>query len=204
MAQPPYVLRCRLPTHGARNILILLCFAGASAIAYASLVTLIFSVRYLDVLRWAFKLTWMVLGITIAAEVAGKALLNNGFATQLRPRKYYTIPRETLEAVIGDVHELINFFVIESQRVLFAENVYASAAVSGLHNRLHNPIKLPQLPCRMSQRSKLTRCRLHSPPFSHTTSSRSSHTGVSPSSAPLSSFSPRSSTLPTRSSLTTS
>jgi hypothetical protein len=102
----------------------------ASAIAYATLVTLIFSVRYLDVVRWAFKLTWMVLGITIAAEVAGKALLNNGFATQLRPRKYYTVPRETLDALIGDVHELINFFVIESQRVLFAENVFASAAAA--------------------------------------------------------------------------
>ena len=96
--------------------------------------SLIFSVRYLDVLRYTFKLTWMVLAITVAAEIAGKALINNGFATQLRPRKYYTIPRETLEAAIGDVHELINFFVIESQRVLFAENVYASVAVSGLHN----------------------------------------------------------------------
>ncbi|KAK4100272.1 hypothetical protein N658DRAFT_105773 [Parathielavia hyrcaniae] len=102
----------------------------ASAIAYASIVTLIFTFRYLDVVRWAFKLTWMVLGITIAAEVAGKALLNNGFATQLRPRKYYTISRETLEATIGDVHELINFFIIETQRVLFAENVYASAAAA--------------------------------------------------------------------------
>jgi hypothetical protein len=102
----------------------------ASAIAYASLVTLIFSVRYLDVLRWTFKITWMVLAITVAAEIAGKTLLNNGFTTQLRPRKYYTIPRETLEAAIGDVHELINFFVIESQRVLFAENVYASAAAA--------------------------------------------------------------------------
>lgn len=102
----------------------------ASAIAYASLVTLIFSVRYLDVLRWTFKLTWMVLGITIAAEIAGKALLNNGFATQLRPRKYYTVPKETLNTMIGDVHELINFFVIEAQRVLFAENVYASAAAA--------------------------------------------------------------------------
>ncbi|KAL2176802.1 Reticulon-domain-containing protein [Thermothelomyces heterothallicus CBS 202.75] len=102
----------------------------ASAIAYASIITLIFSVRYLDIIRWAFKITWMVLGITIAAEVTGKVLLNNGFATQLRPRKYYTIPRETLDLVIGDVHELINFFVIESQRVLFAENVYASAAAA--------------------------------------------------------------------------
>lgn len=73
----------------------------------------------------------MVLGITLAAEIAGKCLLNNGFATQLRPRKYYTVPKSTLNSVVGDVHELINFFVIEAQRVLFAENLYASGAVSG-------------------------------------------------------------------------
>ncbi|KAK0714870.1 Reticulon-domain-containing protein [Lasiosphaeris hirsuta] len=102
----------------------------ASAIAYASIVSLIFSVRYLDVFRWGFKLTWMVLAITIAAEVAGKALVNNGFATQLRPRKYYTVPRQTLDAMIGDVHELVNFFVIEAQRILFAENISASAAAA--------------------------------------------------------------------------
>ncbi|KAK4197295.1 Reticulon-domain-containing protein [Triangularia verruculosa] len=102
----------------------------ASGIAYLTIISLIFSVRYLDVLRWGFKLTWMALGVTIAAEVAGKAILNNGFATQLRPRKYYTVPRETLDAVIGDVNELINFGVIEAQRILFAENVWASAAVA--------------------------------------------------------------------------
>jgi len=102
----------------------------ASAIAYASIVSLIFAVRYLDLFRWAFKLTWMVLGITTAAELAGKALMNNGLATQLRPRKYYTVPKETLNAAIGDVHELINFFVIEAQRILFAENLAASAAVA--------------------------------------------------------------------------
>lgn len=72
----------------------------------------------------------MVLAVTIAAEVAGKTLLNTGFASQLRPRKYYTVPRETLDSMIGDIHELVNFFVIESQRVLFAENVAVSAAVS--------------------------------------------------------------------------
>ncbi|KAK2072338.1 hypothetical protein P8C59_006697 [Phyllachora maydis] len=98
----------------------------ASGIAYASLVSLIFAVRYLDVLRWGLKLTWMTLGITIAAEVSGKLLLNSGFATQLRPRKYYTLPRETLDALIGDVHELANFFVIETQRIVFVENIGVS------------------------------------------------------------------------------
>lgn len=99
----------------------------ASAIAYASIVTFIFAVRYLDILRWGFKLTWIALGITVAAEGAGKLVMGNGLMSQFRPRQYRTIPRETLEAMIGDVHELINFFVIEAQRILFAENLAASA-----------------------------------------------------------------------------
>ncbi|KAL8384514.1 hypothetical protein RB599_006715 [Gaeumannomyces hyphopodioides] len=99
----------------------------ASAIAYVSIVTLVFSVRYLDVFRYALKLTWITLLTTVAAEVAGKAVLNTGVASQLRPRKYYTISQETLNGLIGDVHELLNFFIIESQRILFVENIPVSA-----------------------------------------------------------------------------
>ncbi|KAM7199897.1 Reticulon domain containing protein [Naviculisporaceae sp. PSN 640] len=102
----------------------------ASGIAYGTVVTAIFAARYLDLLRYSFKLTWLALAITIAAEVAGKAIMNNGLATQLRPRQYYTISKETLEAVIGDVNELINFFVIETQRILFVENLAASVVVA--------------------------------------------------------------------------
>ncbi|ROW01033.1 hypothetical protein VSDG_02664 [Cytospora chrysosperma] len=101
----------------------------ASAIAYASTIAFIFAVRYLDLLRWGFKLTWMVLGVTVAAEVAGKTVMNTGLASQLRPRRYYTVPRETLDTVIGDVHELVNFLVIEAQRIVFAENIWASVTV---------------------------------------------------------------------------
>ncbi|KAF7544509.1 hypothetical protein G7Z17_g9890 [Cylindrodendrum hubeiense] len=100
----------------------------ASAIAYVTIVALIFSARYLDILRWGFKFSWMILGVTILAEVVGKTVLNHGLATHLRPRRYYTVPRDTLDTLIGDVHELINFFVIEAQRVLFAENIAASCA----------------------------------------------------------------------------
>ncbi|KAI3328336.1 Reticulon-domain-containing protein [Ustulina deusta] len=102
----------------------------ASAIAYAGVVTLIFAVRYLDIIRYFFKLTYMALAITVLAEVTGKAILGHGLASQLRPRKYYTISRETLDGAIGDIHELVNFFVIEAQRILFAENVPASVAAA--------------------------------------------------------------------------
>jgi hypothetical protein len=99
----------------------------ASAIAYAGIVSFIFAARYLNLIPYAFKLTYLTIGITVAAEAAGKLVLNNGLASQMRPRQYYTIPRQTLDSLIGDVHELINFFVIEAQRILFAENIAASA-----------------------------------------------------------------------------
>ena len=63
----------------------------------------------------------------------------------MRPRKYYTIPRETLEAALEDVEQLINFFVIEFQRIVFAENVYATVAVSVSPSSVNNkPLTLPR------------------------------------------------------------
>lgn len=100
----------------------------ASGIAYLATVAFIFVTRYLDVIRYAFKLTYMTLGITVVAEILGKSLFKTGLASQVRPHKYYTISKETLDSALGDVHELINFFVIESQRIVFAENVGASIA----------------------------------------------------------------------------
>lgn len=101
----------------------------ATGVAYGTAVTIIFAVRFIDVLRYFFKLTWMGLGVIVVAESISKGLLGNGIATQLRPRKYYTFPQDTFETMVGDVYELVNFFVIEVQRIFFAENIWASAIV---------------------------------------------------------------------------
>ena len=69
--------------------------------------------------------------VTASAEIAGKLVLSQGLASSLRPKKYYTIPREALEASLEDVEQLINFFVIEFQRILFAENVVHTVAGFG-------------------------------------------------------------------------
>ncbi|KAL5316578.1 hypothetical protein ACEPPN_015627 [Leptodophora sp. 'Broadleaf-Isolate-01'] len=100
----------------------------ASGIAYLATVLFIFAARYLDIIRYSFKLTYMVLGITVLAEAVGKALFSTGFTSQVRPKKYYTVSKETLNSLIGDVHELINFFVIETQQIVFAENLFVSGA----------------------------------------------------------------------------
>jgi hypothetical protein len=56
--------------------------------------------------------------------------MGTGVAASFRPRRYYRVPKETLETFLDDVEQLINFFVIELQRVLFAENVAATVGVS--------------------------------------------------------------------------
>lgn len=99
-----------------------------TAISYAAIVSLIFFTRYVPVLKYALKGTYIVLGIIAAAETAGKLIFDRGLASQMRPRKYYTLPRETLEASLEDAEQLVNFFIIEFQRIIFAENVYATIA----------------------------------------------------------------------------
>lgn len=102
----------------------------ATAISYIAVASTIIVARYVPIDRYILKAIFTILGVTAAAELVGHVTFGEGFATKVRPRQYYTIPRETLESVLGDVEQLINFFVIEFQRILFAENIFATIAVS--------------------------------------------------------------------------
>jgi len=70
--------------------------------------------------------------VTATAEGAGKLAFGKGFVTQVRPRAYFTIPKASLERLLDDVEQFINFFVIEFQRVVFAENLPITVGVSAL------------------------------------------------------------------------
>ncbi|KAF1349561.1 Reticulon-domain-containing protein [Delphinella strobiligena] len=99
-----------------------------TTISYASIIVFIFFTRYVPVLKYVFKGLYIVLGITAAAEISGKLVLDRGLASNFRPRKYYTISRETLDTFADDFEQFVNFFVIEFQRIVFAENIYATVA----------------------------------------------------------------------------
>ena len=62
-------------------------------------------------------------------EILGKAVISQGLASAFRPKKYFTIPRESLERSLEDIEQLINFFVIEIQRVFFVEDIKVTVAV---------------------------------------------------------------------------
>ncbi|KAI9804184.1 MAG: hypothetical protein M1825_001586 [Sarcosagium campestre] len=103
----------------------------ATAIAFTSTVLFIFAARYLNILRYLFKVLSFSFGVTALAELAGNAAFGNGLTSQLRPRRYYTLPKDSVDRALNDVHELINFFVIEFQRVLFAESPVKTAGAFG-------------------------------------------------------------------------
>ncbi|GAD92943.1 cell lysis protein cwl1 [Paecilomyces variotii No. 5] len=100
----------------------------ATALSFASVVTFIFAARYLPLIRWAFKFLYLALGFTATLEIAGKLVLSQGLASSFRPRKYYTVPKEAIEGVLEDLEQLVDFFLIEFQRILFAENIIHTVA----------------------------------------------------------------------------
>lgn len=100
----------------------------ATAASFASVVVFIFAARYLPLLRWLFKFLYLALGSMAALEIGGRLVLSQGLASSFRPRKYYTLPKETIEAVLEDFEQLVDFVLIEFQRILFAENAVHTVA----------------------------------------------------------------------------
>lgn len=70
-----------------------------------------------------------MVAVTAAIEIVGRVVLSKGLASSIRPRKYYTIPKDTVEAIQEDIEQIVDFFLLEFQRILFAENVVHTVAV---------------------------------------------------------------------------
>lgn len=63
-------------------------------------------------------------------EVAGKPLGAKGIISSMRPKRYYTIPRDSVEKLFNEFHDLSNFFLLEFQRVVYVEDIFATGVVS--------------------------------------------------------------------------
>ncbi|KAI5821210.1 Reticulon-domain-containing protein [Pyronema omphalodes] len=101
-------------------------FPTASGFFFLSTIFTIVAFRYVNVLRYVFKALYMSFGAVTLLEIAGKPLGASGIVSSFRPERYYTVPRESMESVFEHIHELVNFFVLEFQRVIYVENVFTS------------------------------------------------------------------------------
>ncbi|KAI5310071.1 hypothetical protein KEM55_001823 [Ascosphaera atra] len=114
--------------------------------SYLTIFFVILAARFLPLLRWFFKIQYIVLGledpsldfveadvsipclVTVGFEIVGKLVFNKGLASSSRPRKYYTVPRETLDSLLEDAEQLFDFFLVEFQRIIFVENLFYTVA----------------------------------------------------------------------------
>jgi len=101
-------------------------FPRATGFFFFSAISLIFAFRFVNVLRYVFKATYLLFFGVAFLEIAAKPFGARGFISSIRPRPYYTLPRDSLDRLFGELHDLLNFFAVEFQRVLFAENIFAT------------------------------------------------------------------------------
>ncbi|KAF3918737.1 Reticulon-2 [Arthrobotrys entomopaga] len=98
-------------------------YPRTTGLLFASSLAFLLLGHYVNILRYAFKGAYITFAATAAFEYLGRPTTGTGFMTQVRPQRYYTIPRENLEMVFAEIHEFLNFIVLEFQRVIFVENL---------------------------------------------------------------------------------
>lgn len=103
-------------------------YPRGSGLIFMSLLSTILAFRFVNVMRYVFKAAYLLLGSVAALEYAGKNLGYKGVVSQMRPRRYYTIPRENIESIFEEIHDFLNFVVVEFQRVAFVENLFTTVA----------------------------------------------------------------------------
>lgn len=63
------------------------------------------------------------------ATYAGQSF-NPQTKTRLEARQYRRVPEDTLNATLRDIHDFIQYAVVEAQRILFGEDLTKTFAVS--------------------------------------------------------------------------
>lgn len=63
-------------------------------------------------------------------EFAGRCFGPNTFLTRLRPAEYYKVQESTLNATLQDIHDFVQYAVVKVQRLIFAQNLDQTFAVS--------------------------------------------------------------------------
>jgi hypothetical protein len=96
--------------------------------SYASVMAALFAVHYLPLTKTGLKIGATAFGVAAAAEYAHGLFTPNTVMSRLRPRQYRKIPEPVLNDTLKDVHDLLQFLVVEAQRVVYAEKLDRTVA----------------------------------------------------------------------------
>jgi len=102
-------------------------FPRASAIAFFLIVSGILASQFVHFSRFVFRILWVSFASTATVEAVSKLVSGRGFVSGLKPRKYYQVNKNTFDVLFNEIANVSNFFVLEFQRLLFAEKTSHTA-----------------------------------------------------------------------------
>ncbi|EXF86407.1 hypothetical protein CFIO01_00104 [Colletotrichum fioriniae PJ7] len=90
---------------------------------YIGTLSILFGAHYLPLTQLALKAAVTTLGVVSAAEYASRSFGSDSLSTRLRPRQYRRLPESTLNNTLRDVHDFIQYAVVEAQRIVYGEDL---------------------------------------------------------------------------------
>lgn len=71
----------------------------------------------------ALKVGVTTLGVVSVTEFASRLFSGTSLSTRIRPKEYRKIPEPTLDATLQDVHDLIQYTVVQAQMIVFGQDL---------------------------------------------------------------------------------
>ena len=62
-------------------------------------------------------------------EFASRLLSGNSLSARLRPKEYRRFPESTLNATLEDIHDFVQYAVVQAQRIIFGQDLDKTFAV---------------------------------------------------------------------------
>ncbi|PNP84070.1 hypothetical protein FNYG_02758 [Fusarium nygamai] len=91
--------------------------------SYFAALGFMLAVHHLHLTQLTLKTMAIGLGVMSMAEFAGRSFGPNNFVSRMRPRQYKTVPESTLNATLKDIHDFIQYAVVQAQKIIFAEDL---------------------------------------------------------------------------------
>jgi len=90
---------------------------------YLGALSILFGVHYLPLTQMVLKAGVTILGVVSITEFISRFFSDDSLSTRLRPKEYKRFPESTLNATLRDFHDLIQYAVVQAQRIVFGQDL---------------------------------------------------------------------------------
>ncbi|KAK5996246.1 hypothetical protein PT974_04678 [Cladobotryum mycophilum] len=91
--------------------------------SYIGALSILFMAHYIPLTQMALKAGAIILGVMSVTEYVSRLFGSDTLLARLRPKEYRKIPESTLNAVLKDIHDLVQGFVVHFQRIIFVQDL---------------------------------------------------------------------------------